>query len=90
MKAGGAKELLLKVREVKGDGAFAHADWADAEVELADGTKVRLTGAGVFSTELLADDIVPFSFHYDGRAATELLAGWKKSRTSRSAAASRW
>jgi len=63
---------------VKGDGAYAHADWAEAEVELADGTTVRLTGGGAFSTETLADDLLPFSLQYGGRPAAELIPGWKK------------
>ncbi len=63
---------------MKGDGAYAHADWAEAEVELADGTTVRLTGGGAFSTETLADDLLPFSLQYGGRPAAELIPGWKK------------
>jgi alpha-galactosidase len=78
VNAEGPKELLLKIREVKGDGAYAHADWAEAEVELADGTTVRLTGGGAFSTETLAEDLMPFSFQYGGRSAAELIPGWKK------------
>jgi alpha-galactosidase len=78
VNAEGARELLLKVREVKGDFGFAHADWADTEVALADGTVVRLTGGGAFSTETLAEDLLPFSFQYGGRSAAELIPGWKK------------
>jgi len=86
VKVGGATELMLKLREVKGEIGYAHADWAEAEVELADGTNVRLAGVSTFSSELLTDSIMPFSFQYGGRAAAELLAGWKKTQTSKSAA----
>jgi alpha-galactosidase len=75
--AGGATVLVLKVWDVKGNSDWGHADWADAEIELADGTRVRPTSGGVFATELLTDPIVPFSFQYGGRSAAELLSGWK-------------
>ncbi len=76
--AGGATVLVLKVWDVKGNSDWGHADWADAEIELADGTKVHPTSGGVFATELLTDPIVPFSFRYGGRSSAELLSGWKR------------
>ncbi len=79
--AGGTAELVLKVWDVNGRNDYAHADWADAEIELADGTKVRPTGNALFPSHILADGLLPFSFQYGGRSSSELIPGWKLART---------
>jgi len=85
--AGDATELLLKVWDTNGSNSYAHADWADAEIELADGTKVRPTGNNtMFPSEVLSDGLLPFSFTYGGKSSEELVPGWNRSRTSTSKA----
>jgi alpha-galactosidase len=80
--AGGATELVLKVWDANGKIDWGHADWADAEIELADGTKVRpAAGDPVFPAQVLVDGLLPFSFQYGGRPASELIPGWKRSET---------
>ncbi len=75
----GARQFVLEVEDA-GDGiAFDTADWADARVTLQDGTVLFLGGAqsGNFNTAL------PFSFDYDGKPSTELLAEWNVDRAER-------
>ena len=65
-----------------GDGISCDvADWADAKVQLADGSEVWLgdmelidAGEEPFSNE------PPFSFTYDGRPFSELRATWDVTR----------
>ncbi|MEI6970318.1 MAG: alpha-galactosidase [bacterium] len=85
LAVGGVRELRLTVREINGNIARAHADWADVEVELADGTVVR-PAAGVFADQPLPTDALPFSFKFGGRPSSEVLPGWPVTRKSRAGA----
>ncbi|MEI6971201.1 MAG: NPCBM/NEW2 domain-containing protein, partial [bacterium] len=85
LAAGGVRELRLTVREINGNIARAHADWADVEVELVDGTVVRPVD-GVFADQQLPADVQPFSFKLGGRPSSELLPGWPVTRKSRAGA----
>ena len=78
----GAKELVLKAWDINGDAGYAHADWADVEVELADGTTVR-SGASTASFLPLQ---APFSFRLGGRSSAELLPSWQVKRMTKAAA----
>jgi len=77
----GAIEFTLEVSD-GGDGiACDQADWADARVVLADGQSLWLGEWPIldgsrppYTTE------PPFSFVYDGRPSSELLAGWEVKR----------
>lgn len=74
----GATEFILEVGDA-GDGiACDQSDWADARVELADGSTVWLGDLPIldvanktFSTDIL------FSFTYGGRPSSEFLASWQ-------------
>ena len=71
----GAKSLVLHVLTAPGaDNGYAHADWADAKVELEDGKSITLSeiGAGRGSAQL------PVSFTFDGKPSGELLSGWRR------------
>ena len=77
---GGAKEIELNVGDA-GDGpACDHADWADAEIVLADGRKLwldelpRLGGSADRSP-------YPFSFLIDGKPSSQVLAAWTRRET---------
>lgn len=79
----GASELVLEVKD-GGDGISCdQADWADAQVIMADGRTLML-GDLPFAEEaeqrFTAD--APFSFTYDGKSSAELLPGWKIERAS--------
>ncbi len=78
--ARGATRLLLGVDE-GGDGpACDHGDWAEAELELADGARLRLDSLPV--TRLRAGTRLPFSFVYGGEPSDGVLAKWPVERTS--------
>ena len=78
----GAKEIVLKAWDINGDIGHAHADWADVEVELADGTTVRSGASTVSFLPLQA----PFSFRLGGRSSAELLPSWQVKRMTKAAA----
>jgi alpha-galactosidase len=80
-----ATELLLKVWDVAGDITLAHADWADVELELADGAMGRFA-TGALATQWLPVDRPPFSFRLGGRPGAEQIGGWQTTRSSRPAA----
>ena len=72
---GGAKEFDLAVED-GGDGrSWDQADWADARVELGDGTVLWLDELARASG--MGNDL-PFSFVYGGRASRELLFDWTR------------
>lgn len=80
----GATELVLEVRD-GGDGISCdQADWADAQVTLADG-RILLLGDLPFveEAEQRFTCEAPFAFTYNGKPSAELLGGWKVDRTSR-------
>ncbi len=80
--ADGVRELILGVRDVIGSPLnYGHADWADLELELADGSRVRPV-AGSFAAQWLPGDAPPFSFSYGGRPVAELLPAWRVNRTA--------
>ena len=76
---GGATEFTLGAGDA-GDGiACDHADWAEAEVTLVDGTQVRLPDLPLMAPEPRPRLAVapPFSFAYAGRRSDELLPAWR-------------
>jgi alpha-galactosidase len=77
---GGATELVLRVCTQDGNTDWAHADWADAEVELADGTVVRLD---TFVAQPVPTALPPFSFRLGGKPSAELLGTWQVTRTTK-------
>jgi alpha-galactosidase len=71
----GSRTFDLIVEAAPGDAGSNEADWADASVQLQDGSQIRLDD--------LADqwDIepgLPFSFTLDGKSSLEFLSQWKK------------
>jgi len=88
---GGATEFCLEVTD-GGDGiACDQADWADARVELEDGTELWLGDLPLDHNEGRKPyDTRPFfSFEYDGRTSADLLASWETRRASRQLDAAR-
>lgn len=81
---GGAKEFVLDVSDA-GDGIGCdQADWADAQVVLADGQKVWLADLPIIGPQTRKFTVEPFfSFTYDGKPSAELLATWELKRASR-------
>ncbi len=77
----GVTEFVLKISD-GGDGiSHDQADWADAQVELADGSilglgEMPMVGLqrGPYSTD------APFSFTYGEKPSAELLSGWESNR----------
>jgi len=78
----GGTEVTLKVWDVNSDSSYAHADWADVELELADGTTVSPIDCA-YAAQPLPYDTPPFSFTFGGRASAELLTGWRVTRSSK-------
>ena len=78
---GGASVFSLKVSDA-GDGISCdQADWAEAVIEYADGTKQRLSSIPIIQDtgERTFEAAYPFSFVYDGKSSREFLDSWKKS-----------
>lgn len=80
----GAKEFVLNVGD-GGDGiACDQADWADAEVVLANGETVWLGDLPLVDASVPPYSIdPPFSFVYDGTPSSELLENWDVTRDTR-------
>jgi len=78
----GAKELVLKAWDINGDIGYTHADWADVQVDLVDGSSVRMGK----STEPFFPLQPPFSFRLGGRSSAELLKTWQVKRETKSLA----
>ena len=79
----GAGTFVLEVGDA-GDGiGWDQADWADARVELSDGTTVWLDDLPILDVQdgLFSAD-PPFSFTYNGKPSSEFLGTWKTDRTS--------
>lgn len=71
----GAKRFQLVVED-GGDGrSFDQADWADARVELEDGSILWLDDLAKASG---ASNDVPFSFVYGGKSSREFLHAWQR------------
>lgn len=73
---GGARELVLKVDGTDDGPACDQADWADAEIGLADGIVRRLDEGQ--SDSLLGADRQPFSFVYGGASSDSFLSTWQR------------
>ena len=78
---GGATEFVLKISDGADGIAHDQADWADARVELADGSilwlgEMPMVGLqrGPYSTD------PPFSFTYGEKPSAELLPAWEVKR----------
>jgi alpha-galactosidase len=72
---GGAKEFDLVVED-GGDGrGWDQGDWADARVELEDGTVLWLDDMARASG---MNDALPFSFVYGGQSSRSFLFDWKR------------
>jgi alpha-galactosidase len=84
VELGDAKELVLEVGD-GGDGISCdQADWADARVEMADGTTVWLGDMPISGFNARTFNAEPFfSFTYDGKPSAELLKTWTLSRAAR-------
>jgi len=81
---GGSNEFILEVGDA-GDGISCdQSDWADARVELADGSVLWLGDLPISDQMVRTFDLgIPFSFKYGGKPSSELLAAWKVERTSK-------
>ncbi|HSV74615.1 MAG TPA: NPCBM/NEW2 domain-containing protein [Chthonomonadales bacterium] len=80
---GGASEFTLEVED-GGDGISCdQANWADAGVEMADGSTVWLGDLPIDGGRPGYTPEPPFSFIYGGRPSAELLPGWRVERSSR-------
>lgn len=75
----GLTTFTLKAEAADGQTGYAHGDWADARVELADGSEVALG-------EPLAVQRLPktpvFSFLLNGRHSSEFLPRWTRDVTT--------
>jgi alpha-galactosidase len=80
----GARELVLAVHDA-GDGISCdQADWADANVVLANNQELALTDLPLLNASAPPPSLVPpFSFFYGGKTSTELLSHWQVTRQSR-------
>jgi len=79
----GAREFTIEAGDA-GDGiACDHADWAEAQVTLEDGTELRLCDLPLLTPAPAPRPgaVPPFSFSYDGRHSDELLPGWTFAET---------
>lgn len=82
VELGGARQFRLKLaptgeRSRTYQAEWDQADWAEARVTLADGSKLWLADlpTGPLPGQYSADP--PFSFRYGGRASSELLKDWR-------------
>ncbi len=85
INVGDADALTLKAWMIDGNLDYAHVDWAEVELELADGTVVRPTDSA-FAAQPLPNDTPPFSFTYDGRPSAEFLPNWRVTHSASSCA----
>ncbi len=80
LELGGATEFTLKVDDA-GDGISCdQAEWADAAVTLADGTKLMLDEMVIHDPRYVTTltDEPPFSFYYGETSSWELLKKWPR------------
>ena len=79
----GAKEFTLRIDD-GGDGISCdQSDWADARVELDDGSTLYLSDLELVDNALYdrtLDLSFPFSFVYDGKSSQDFLHNWKLER----------
>ncbi len=77
----GAREFVLRIGD-GGDGpGWDQSDWADAQVELADGTKLWLDELPVTAAGTGPTTALPFSLQYGGKPLSELIGGWPRRHT---------
>lgn len=73
-----AQEFLLRVLD-GGDGpACDQVDWAEAQVEMADGRRIYLDELPILRGPSAPSAQLPFSFTYGGRRSEELLLDWTR------------
>lgn len=80
----GAEQFVLEVGDA-GDGiGWDQADWADARVEMVDGSTVWLGDLPIIDVQdgLYSVD-PPFSFAYNGKPSSEFLDSWTVDRSAR-------
>ncbi|MHB1458700.1 MAG: alpha-galactosidase [Armatimonadota bacterium] len=80
----GAQEFEITVSDSGNGISCDQADWADAKVQMADGTTVRISDlpmSGNYPITRIGEH--PFSFVYDGKPSSEVLKTWKLDRASR-------
>ncbi len=75
---GGAKELILDVDQTPDGISCDQADWAEARVGLANGETIWLGDLPLFDYRETYSTEVPFSFTYDGKPSSDLLATWNR------------
>ncbi len=79
----GEREFTLAVSDA-GDGISCdQADWADARITLADGSRAWLADLPLADGPALVGVEPPFSFTYGGRPSAGLLPTWRLERASR-------
>lgn len=80
----GAQEFEIAVND-SGDGISCdQSDWADAKVQMADGTTIRLSDLPLSGNYPIArTSEQPFSFTYNGKPSAQLLKTWKLDRTTK-------
>ncbi len=83
VELGGANEFVLEAGDAGNGISCDQADWAEAHVVLNDGTLVWLGDLPIVPQAALLAQGPPFSFVYDGRSSTELLAKWAVTRAQR-------
>ena len=74
---GGATEFHLIAKTVGESIRFAHADWCQPMLTLADGTTVDISRRSEFPG---VPAQAPFSFRSDGKSSSELLPTWQVTR----------
>jgi alpha-galactosidase len=75
-----AEAFTLKVHDA-GDGvSYDHADWANARLTLADGTRIWLDELPVTSAGAQFSPALPFSFLLDGMDSRSFLSSWQIER----------
>jgi alpha-galactosidase len=84
----GAREFTLKLtavgeRKPTDQAEWDQADWADAQVTLAGGSKLWLADLPLGPLSGAYSAAPPFSFRYGGKDSTELLQSWRQERLSR-------
>ncbi|MHB1458982.1 MAG: alpha-galactosidase, partial [Armatimonadota bacterium] len=80
-----AQEFIIAVEDA-GDGITCdHADWADAQVTLQDGTVIWLDELKVISKQLQSRtrSTPPFSFTYGGVSSDMLLGNWQYAESTK-------
>lgn len=75
------REFTLKMVSTNKIFAYAHADWADAQVDCADG-KTYWVGSSFKEQQQPQKEL--FAFNYGGKPSDEILAQWKTTTVTKS------